>query len=298
MHPHCLPTDLETKVASTFQGYSSNSSIVPYKRLSKFEFASHRDSLKELVSRQTVAEAERRRRCYQIGQDVLHQSSTMKSNNFSVAGVRDLQRMAEMYDRAFFGGHCLALANHFGMRFRLSKRMTSTGGKTVRTTHTDRRTTLQQTRYEIVLSATLLFQTFGDLQRPIRVTGVLCTNRLQAMQRILEHELIHLVEMLVWDDSCCAAPRFQSIARRLFGHTEHKHDLITQQERAARKFNVRVGSRVKFQHEGATYVGTVNRITRRATILVEDPSGQLYDDGMRYRKFYVPISHLHRSNGE
>ena len=123
----------------------------------------------------------------------------MQSPNFSLTTASDLQGMAERYDRFFFDGHCLKLAPHFGMQFRWSKRMTSTGGKTVRMTHTDRQSGLQQTHYEIVLSTPLLFQTFGDLHRPIRVTGMLCTNRLQAMQRILEHELIHLVEMLVWE---------------------------------------------------------------------------------------------------
>lgn len=250
------------------------------------------EALRDLVSRTRIAESERRSRCYRIGQTVLNDSRVMRSPNFAVTSAFDLQNMAELYDRLFFEGHCLALARNYGIQFRWSKRMTSTGGKTVRTIHTDRGGGTLQTRYEIVLSATLLFQTFGDLQRPIRVTGVLCSNRLQAMQRILEHELIHLIEMLVWEDSCCAAPRFQSIAGRMFGHTEHKHDLITQQERAARKFNVRVGSRVSFQHEGMLHVGTVNRITRRATVLVLDAKGQLYDDGRRYRKYYVPISHL------
>ncbi len=249
-------------------------------------------ALQDLVSRKTWEESERRKRCYEIGHAVVSNSRVMKSPNFSVASVSDLQYMAELYDRIFFESNCLAIARHHGMHFRWSKRMTSTGGKTVRTTHFNRKTGLQNSRYEIVLSAPLLFQTFGDLHRPIRVTGVLCTNRLQAMQRILEHEIIHLVEMLVWSDSCCSAPRFQSIASRLFGHTEHKHDLITQQERAARKFNIRVGSRVLFLHEGARVFGTVNRITRRATVLVADASGQLYDDGHRYRKYYVPLSHL------
>ncbi len=252
----------------------------------------HVSSLKKLVSQRSYDEPQRRKLCYDIGQDMLSMSRVMRSPNFSLTSTADLQNMAELYDQVFLGGHCLRVARHFGMQFRWSKRMTSTGGKTVRTVHTDRRTGRLQIRYEIVLSATLLFQTFSDLQRPIRVTGLLCTNRLQAMQRILEHELIHLVEMLVWEDSCCAASRFQSIAGRLFGHTEHKHDLITQQERAARKFNVRVGSHVMFLHEGTRHVGTVNRITRRATVLVVDPSGQLYDDGQRYKKYYVPLSHL------
>ncbi len=263
-------------------------------QLSANEIQARTRALQEYAGR-NIAEAERRRRCYQIGQRTLANSRVMQSPNFSMTNASDLQGMAESYDQLFFGGHCLAVARHYGMQFRWSKRMTSTGGKTVRTTHTDRRRGSQRTHYEIVLSTPLLFQTFGDLQRPIRVTGLLCTNRLQAMQRILEHELIHLVEMLVWEDSCCAASRFQSIAGRLFGHTEHKHDLITQQERAARKFNIRVGTRVAFVHEGIRQLGTVNRITRRATVLVADPLGQLYDDGQRYRKFYVPLSHLRPS---
>lgn len=249
-------------------------------------------ALQDIVTRRAWGEPQRQQLFEQIGDSVLGRSRVMASANFLSTNVADLQHMAELYDRLFFEDHCLTAARHFGMQFRWSKRMTSTGGKTVRTTYFDRRTKVQRSRYEIVLSAPLLFQTFGDLQRPIRVTGVLCTNRLQAMQRILEHEMLHLVEMLVWNESCCAARRFQGIAQRMFGHTEHKHDLITQQERAARKFNIRVGSRVSFQHEGQTYLGTVNRITRRATVLVADQRGQLYSDGRRYRKYYVPLSHL------
>ncbi len=248
--------------------------------------------LKEVVSRRTWEPSLRKLACDQIGGTVVESSRVMQHANFAVTQATDLQRMAELYDRRFFDEHCLTIARHFGIQFRWSKRMTSTGGKTVRTTQLDRKSGTTKVQYEIVLSAPLLFQTFGDLKRPIRVTGMLCSNRLQAMQRILEHELIHLVEMLVWQDSCCAAARFQSIAGRLFGHTEHKHDLITQQERASRKFNIHVGSRVLFQHEGARFVGTVNRITRRATVLVPDGAGQLYQDGQRYRKFYVPLSHL------
>lgn len=260
--------------------------------LSVSEFRARKDRLRDIVCHRRLEASDAKALTGEIGRKVLNVSRVMRCNNFTLTSNVDLQRMAELYDRYFFDGHCLTLARHQGMQFRWSKRMTSTGGKTVRTVHTDRRTGLQQTKYEIVLSATLLFQTFSDLKRPIRVTGLLCNNRMQAMQRILEHELIHLVEMLVWEDSCCAAPRFQAIAGRLFGHTEHKHDLITQQERAASKFNIRVGSHVQFRHEGSWYKGTVNRITRRATVLVTDASGQLYDDGARYSKYYVPISHL------
>lgn len=250
----------------------------------------HRQQLHQLVCNHQIQDNHRRRWCYDIGQQTIAKSRVMKGPNFSVTSAADLQTMAEMYDMYFLGGHCLPLARHFGLIFRWSNRMTSNGGKTVRTIH--KRKGVERISYEIVLSAPLLFQTFSDLQRPIRVTGVLCSNRLQAMQRIMEHELIHLVEMLVWENSCCASSRFQGIAARLFGHTEHKHDLVTQQERADQKFNIRVGTRVKFRFEGQIRIGTVNRITRRATVLVVDAAGQLYDDGNRYRKYYVPLSHL------
>ncbi|MEM7477937.1 MAG: SprT-like domain-containing protein [Planctomycetota bacterium] len=266
-------------------------------RLSEQQLENHCAALQRLVASTRVSEDECRRRWYAIGERVLARSRVMKTPNFTLTNQQDLEYMAELYDQYFFNGHCLMLARHYGMKFRWSKRMTSTGGKTVRTVALDPNSDHPKTRYEIVLSATLLFQTFADIRRPIRVTGILCSNRLQAMQRILEHELIHLVEMLVWEDSCCASPRFQSIAARLFAHTEHKHDLITQRERAASKFNIRIGTHVAFQHQGTTYRGLVNRITRRATVLVVDPTGQLYDDGQRYRKYYVPVSHLRPAIG-
>lgn len=263
-------------------------------KLAGVDVPHHRNALQALVTERQLSDAHRQSMQSEIGRAVLADSKVMLQPNFKAATATDLQRMAELYDRLFFDGHCLTLARVHGIQFRWSKRMTSTGGKTVRTVQLDRRDQTRNLQYEIVISSTLLFQTFGDLKRPVRVTGLLCTNRLEAMQRVLEHELIHLVEMLVWNDSCCAAARFQSIARRLFGHTAHKHELITQQERAAEQFNVRVGSRVRFRCEGKVYSGVVNRITRRATVLVEDPAGRRYDNGHCYLKFYVPLSHLEK----
>ena len=43
---------------------------------------------------------------------------------------------------------------------------------------------------------------------------------------------------------------------------------------------------------GARHVGVVNRITRRATILVESDAGTAYSDGKRYLKFYIPLTML------
>jgi hypothetical protein len=145
-----------------------------------------------------------------------------------------------------------------------------------------------------VLSSTLLFQTFEDVNRPIEVAGCLCHDRLEAMQRIAEHEFVHLTEMLIWNDGNCSEARFQSIAHRYFGHTDYQHNLITQRVRAAVKFNIRVGDDVVFFHDGHRMTGRVNRITRRATVLVPNRKGERFSDGKRYVRYYVPLEKLSR----
>ena len=56
--------------------------------------------------------------------------------------------------------------------------------------------------------------------------------------------------------------------RRLFGHTDFRHDLITPQEVAAAG-GVEAGCTVRFVMSGETLVGKVNRVTKRATVLVK-----------------------------
>ncbi|WP_437187030.1 hypothetical protein SH668x_000404 [Planctomicrobium sp. SH668] len=233
------------------------------------------------------AEIVRRQRT--IHRALLANSNVMDAANFTQFHPKDLQQLFELYDDQFFGGFCHQQLNGVPLNFRISSRMTSAGGKTTRF---QRRNAPQSKSYEITVSSTLLFQTFHDVRRTVKVTGIECKNRLEALQRIFEHEMVHLIEMLLWDDSNCAAGRFQKIAGLRFGHTEHRHALVTPRERASKQFGLQPGSRVKFQLEGAEYVGIINRITKRATVLVEDPRGQRYSNGRCYAKFYVPFELL------
>ncbi|QDV58026.1 hypothetical protein [Rosistilla oblonga] len=223
-------------------------------------------------------------------------SSTLDGVNFTRMAAADLRRMCMLYDDHFFEGRLLWLARREGIDFNLSSRMTRAAGKTV-TTYDSRVRDPQvpggrKRTFEVILSTTLLFQTFHDLDRQVIVSGCVCNNRLQAAQRVCEHELVHLVEMLCFNDSNCAKRQFHGITRRFFGHTDYQHQLITQDERAAKRFQVSVGSPVEFQYEGKVLRGKVNRITRRATVLVPDGKGQMFDDGQRYKRFYVPLERL------
>jgi hypothetical protein len=233
-------------------------------------------------------------RSTRVYEDLLRQSPHLRCGNFESIHTRDLERLWFAYDAVFFYGVLRRALVDTPVRFRLSRRLTSSAGKTTRRQTRDRRST-PAVDYEICVSTALLFQTFLDGDRPVTASGLPCRDRLEALQRVFEHELVHLAEMVVWSDSQCAAPRFQSIAHRLFGHREHTHQLITQRERAWTKLGLKVGDRVRFRWGDRDYEGWLNRITRRATVLVEDVRGTRYTDGKRYAKYYVPLAMLARA---
>jgi hypothetical protein len=234
-----------------------------------------------------------------IYESLLRQSPRITTGNFTSIAAADLALMFDLYDEEFFAGAARQLVRVSGapVNFDLSARLTRSAGLTKRFA---RRQLLDASpppasRYEITLSTTLLFQTFMDVERTIRVNGIVCNDRLEAAQRVFEHELLHLIEMLVWGKSSCDAENFKTLAWNWFTHSETRHDLVTQHERARAMFDVHVGDRVAFSFEGVRHVGVINRITRRATVLVESPDGMRYSDGKHYHKFYIPLSRLERA---
>ena len=226
----------------------------------------------------------------EIARAATSDSHFLRSPNFTVIAPGDLSRMFDLYDRSFFDGF---LRREVGrkargrLNFRLAPRMTRAGGKTFRIGRRG------DVRYEIAISTRLLFLNFDEsASRPASVCGVPCPDRLSALQRIMEHEMLHLLEFLVWDKSTCSAKRFKSMARNVFAHGASTHDLVTPAERARARFNVRVGDAVTFEFQGRPLAGVVNRVNRRATVLVESPRGARYTNGKRYEKFYVPPAML------
>lgn len=230
-----------------------------------------------------------RRRIYD---EALRSSPCLDDGNFTSIQTADLRRLFDLYDGLFFRGLLRAALDGTPLAFRLSSRMTRAGGKTTwYTRECDRR----RLRYEICVATALLFQCFTKQDhRAITVVGLTCRDRLEALQGVMEHEAIHLAEILAWGRTNCAAKRFQSVASRLLGHQTHTHTLITPKERALAAYGIRQGDRVRFEYDGQRYTGLVRRITRRATVLVRDQRGDPYADGHRYATFYVPLGQLQR----
>ncbi len=248
--------------------------------------------MQNFILNQSVPKEEIKLNQRKIYDSILAQSSYLETGNFELIHNSDLELLFSLYEEIFFENRIRATLQDIPLHFECSNRMTSAGAKTETFARRMPDGTKQVDYFVIKVSTKLLYNTFEDGDRPITVTGILCIDRLQAMQRLLEHELVHLLEHLVWGNSSCSANRFQSIAHRFFGHTQHTHDLITPRERAKTEYSLEVGCQVKFEFEGETFIGFINRITTRATVLVESLKGRRYSDGKQYEKYYIPLDWL------
>ena len=229
-------------------------------------------------------------------QDSVYQFITRNSPNISTGHFRtisnaDLGMLFQINDECFFdgllGGVC-EQASCKPLSFRLSTRMTSAGGMTTMLQSQHRKSLPE---FEIAIATTPLFDTF-KVSPDAQVGGVVCRDRLEALQRIMEHEMVHLAELLLFNDSNCSAAPFKNYVNRFFGHTESNHQLLTPRDIARKQLGISTGDEVRFSVEGREYSGIINRITKRATVLVRDPKGTRYDDGKCYSKFYVPLTML------
>jgi hypothetical protein len=249
----------------------------------------------------------------------LRSLSIVGHENFETIDNRKLSMIYQLINELFLFG-CLdkvLQSERRSVTFRISNRMTSRAGQLL--TNSSHRN-----RHELSISSHLICHAFSNsssmLDRPISVNGVTCRNRLDCLLRVVEHEVVHLI---LCSTSICTAlgvlstcdsghdrlgcqvqgesyhgPTFQRAARNLFGHSDWTHDLITTQEIALDAHGIEVGTKVKFTVEGERHTGVVNRVQKRATVLVKDSSvdphqdAREFSDGFFYRKFYVPLNHL------
>lgn len=255
--------------------------------------------LENLIQRRRFANDVRVEITETIYEHLIANSNYITRPNFSKISDADLGLLFQVTDELFFDGHVGKLCEQVAdtpLVFRLSTRMTKSGGTT--TMYRTGRGRQAKLEFEIAIATTPLFGSFpstADTGKSNSVGGIHCEDRVQALQRIMEHEMVHLSEMLLWGDSNCAAGPFKDIVYRFFGHTESNHQLLTPTDIARKKLGIRPGDQVMFDHQGEQTCGTVNRITKRASVLVPDPLGVKFTDGKHYSTYYVPLSRLQKA---
>src|SRR3989442_8731025 len=158
----------------------------------------------------------------------LRESRHIRASNFTAIAAEDVERLYRLYDETFFNGlfqRLLSQDGEGGLTFRVSSRMSSAGGKTIRA---ERRVPAKEGvktvfAYELAVSARLLFQTFQGEERAVIAAGLPCADRLEALQRIVEHEMVHLLELLVWRGASCDRARVPRLGRNPFAPPPVRH---------------------------------------------------------------------------
>jgi hypothetical protein len=198
--------------------------------------------------------------------------------------VEDLKQLFLLYDRIYFGGILSRQAGNT-LTFRLSNRMTRNAGKL-----SYRKNDMKA---ELCISTRLLYLKDVTSGKPVLINGIECHSRLAVLLTIFEHELTHWIELNRFGNTSCKRKRFQDLSLKLFGHTGVTHHLGVHNLSKAGPVAVKPGDTVSFVYRKIRLTGTVIRITKRATIMVEERIRSTKGSPVVKRlKFYVPLSRL------
>lgn len=228
----------------------------------------------------------------QVGKGLLDISATIDSPDFSTISVADLEILLNLYDQIFMKGW--VKQNLPGrLQFSISRQMTKTAGKTI----CKRKATSRDMIMEVRISLPILAN-YGRIEGLDKVGGIKSASRLEALQLIFEHELVHVLEYSAYGSSSCKRQRFQTMAGNLFGHTNNYHQLSTDHEIARRGLGLAPGVRVAFNYENDILEGTIYNIRKRAAVMVLDKNGSYQDQqGRCYSKYLVPLQLLQPLQG-
>jgi hypothetical protein len=225
-----------------------------------------------------------------VRQQVFIQSKQIKIDNFQVASNDDIKLVFNLYDTYFFDNYFKENKVTEKMAFDFSKKMTSAGGKLMYYKVTNQ----NPIQFRMRISAYLIFNSFKNNEaKPVNLAGFETKNRLEALLHIIEHEIIHLIEFLAFNDSSCKKDNFKNLANQIFGHTAFTHQLLTGKMEAFQEYNLKIGDWVDFSFDGKNYKGFIQKITKRATVMALDEKGIYKDNkGNRFTKYYILLKYL------
>lgn len=202
----------------------------------------------------------------------------------------DLSELKDLYDKYFFANRIQKLLGKTNstLNFVFSS-YTKTGGSCSK----------KGSDYIIKIPIVLFQNLFQKGEKNLLVNGILCANKLECLQIVFEHELIHLLMFLYYYDNKPSYGQptdtfnshgelFRSMTYMYFCHTDHKHSLFNgEASDKIKKEDIILGLRIKYQSkDGNEYHGNVSKINPKSAKIV-------LDDG---EIFCVPYTMLERSD--
>ncbi|MDX9870009.1 MAG: hypothetical protein RBS92_04715 [Candidatus Cloacimonadales bacterium] len=238
--------------------------------------------MEELIN--IIQEKNTRDKLTRVKNEFLSFYASMPENSGSAILKELAYKLYALYDEHFFFGF---FSKNISVSIMLSNRMTKTAGKVKHRKKTS--------NFEITFSIPLLYDIFQiNKGQTYYVNGLPCINTNQALMRVMEHELVHIIETLYLGHTSCNKAHFKHLANHLFGHTKTKHE-IEFNPSVQTEYSFKLGDKVQFSFQEKTHKGFINRITKRATVLVENPRGSFQNkQGKRFLKYYVPLHVLQK----
>ncbi len=225
-----------------------------------------------------------------VAERLLKESPNINSGVISCISFLDLQILYLSYDEIFFDNWFKKNFEGY-MLYELSRRMTVSAGIT-KCPKNISQLNPERVKIRICIGIDFFFR-YNQLAAINDVCGIRTSSALEALQIVFEHELIHALEFLLYYKSNCSQERFRVAAGNLFGHTHSHHLLPTNHKIASEIHGIRLGDMVQFEFDGKPLIGVVNKIGKRATVMVKNPNGNYTNNNdEKHLKYYVPLSLL------
>lgn len=156
--------------------------------------------------------------------------------NFDKIGDKDVKILFKLIDNSFFHG-CIEKwlrENNLHLVIKVNNRLTKSAGIFKYRKDNEkkrRRKSAKWPSFSIEISHFVFSKCFSNNENTVRVNGLNHTCKLECLQSVLEHELVHFLVHTVCPNDvkkyCTSHGKyFVLLVKNIFGHTETKHDIF------------------------------------------------------------------------
>ena len=206
-------------------------------------------------------------------------------------------------DQYILNSACYLILSKYGfnIKFEISNKMKSVAAKTIIDNLTNQ--VILRVSESIFDNITVeAFINANETGVPLKVNGISINSRLQALEIVVEHEMLHILIDITnlansTNDNRAHGELFQTMAKQLFGHTEYQHSLLLSKgdtsvsSSASQPYldvsllndKFAVHRMVYFVNSGQTIMGTITKMNpQNAEVQLRD--GKVYQ---------IPYTSLH-----